>query len=38
MTALTDMAALSIEDGIVILTIDNQPVSALSQGGAHETP
>ena len=26
MTALTDMADLSIEDGIAIITIDNPPV------------
>ena len=32
MTALTDMADLSIEDGIAVLTIDNPPVNALSQG------
>jgi len=32
MTALTDMADLTIEDGIAILTIDNPPVNALSQG------
>jgi 3-hydroxyacyl-CoA dehydrogenase len=32
MTALTDMADLSIEDGIAIITIDNPPVNALSQG------
>lgn len=32
MTALTDMADLSIEDGIAVLTINNPPVNALSQG------
>ena len=32
MTALTDMADLSVEDGIAIITIDNPPVNALSQG------
>jgi len=32
MTALTDMADLTIEDGIAIITIDNPPVNALSQG------
>ena len=32
MTALTEMADLTIEDGIAILTIDNPPVNALSQG------
>jgi 3-hydroxyacyl-CoA dehydrogenase len=32
MTALTSMADLSIEDGIAIITLDNPPVNALSQG------
>jgi 3-hydroxyacyl-CoA dehydrogenase len=32
MTALTDMADLTIEDGIALITIDNPPVNALSQG------
>ena len=32
MTALTEMADLSIEEGIAIITIDNPPVNALSQG------
>lgn len=32
MTALTDMADLTIEDGVAIITIDNPPVNALSQG------
>ena len=32
MTALTDMADLTIEDGIAIISIDNPPVNALSQG------
>ena len=32
MTALTDMADLSIEDGIALITIDNPPVNALSHG------
>jgi 3-hydroxyacyl-CoA dehydrogenase len=32
MTALTDMADLTIEDGIAIITVDNPPVNALSQG------
>ena len=32
MTALTEMADLSIEDGIAVITIDNPPVNALSQG------
>ena len=32
MVALTDMADLTIEDGIAVLTIDNPPVNALSQG------
>jgi 3-hydroxyacyl-CoA dehydrogenase len=32
MTALTDMADLTIEDGIAVITIDNPPVNALSQG------
>jgi 3-hydroxyacyl-CoA dehydrogenase len=32
MTALSDMADLSIEDGIAVITINNPPVNALSQG------
>lgn len=32
MTALTDMADLTLEDGIAVITIDNPPVNALSQG------
>ena len=32
MTALTDMADLTIEDGIALITIDNPPVNALSHG------
>jgi 3-hydroxyacyl-CoA dehydrogenase len=32
MTALTDMVDLDIEDGIAVITIDNPPVNALSQG------
>ena len=32
MTALTDMADLTIERGIGVITIDNPPVNALSQG------
>jgi 3-hydroxyacyl-CoA dehydrogenase len=32
MTALTEMADLTVEDGIAVITIDNPPVNALSQG------
>ncbi len=32
MAAITDMVDLSIENGIAVLTIDNPPVNALSQG------
>ena len=32
MVALTDMTDYSIEDGIAVITIDNPPVNALSQG------
>ncbi len=32
MTAITDMVSIDIEDGIAVLTIDNPPVNALSQG------
>lgn len=32
MIALTDMAELDIEQGIAVITIDNPPVNALSQG------
>ena len=32
MTAITDMVDLTVEDGIAVLTIDNPPVNALSQG------
>ena len=32
MVALTDMTDFSIEDGIAVITIDNPPVNALSQG------
>ncbi len=32
MAAITDMVDLSIEDGIAVLTVDNPPVNALSQG------
>ena len=32
MTALTDMADLTLENGIAVITIDNPPVNALSQG------
>ncbi len=32
MTAITDMVDLTVEDGVAVLTIDNPPVNALSQG------
>ena len=32
MTALTDMADLTVEDGVALITLDNPPVNALSQG------
>jgi 3-hydroxyacyl-CoA dehydrogenase len=32
MSAITDMVDLSVEGGIAVLTIDNPPVNALSQG------
>ena len=32
MVALTEMADYSLEDGIAVITIDNPPVNALSQG------
>ncbi len=32
MAAITDMVDLSVENGIAVLTIDNPPVNALSQG------
>jgi len=32
MVALTDMADYQVEDGVAVITIDNPPVNALSQG------
>ncbi|MBT4521853.1 MAG: 3-hydroxyacyl-CoA dehydrogenase, partial [Halieaceae bacterium] len=32
MVALTEMADYSLEDGVAVITIDNPPVNALSQG------
>ncbi|MFT5073426.1 MAG: 3-hydroxyacyl-CoA dehydrogenase, partial [Patiriisocius sp.] len=32
MTALTNMVDYNIDDGLAILTLDNPPVNALSQG------
>ena len=32
MTALTSMVDYNIDDGLAILTLDNPPVNALSQG------
>ena len=35
MAAITDMVDLTIDNGIAVLTIDNPPVNALSQGVRH---
>ena len=32
MAAITDMVDYSLEQGVAVLTIDNPPVNALSQG------